>query len=62
MKEVKVNCFDLINDMLLELDKQKANWDKEWDGHYGDLSAPEWNSIMGQIMCLNDLKAKLQVM
>jgi len=57
---LKVDCFDLINEMLLDLDKQKANWDEEWDGHYGDLSAREYDSIMGQRMVLIDLKSKLE--
>ena len=59
-KGVNVNCFDLIKEMLLDLDKQIIRWNKEWDGHYGDLSAQEYDSIAGRKMALIDLKSKLE--
>mgnify|MGYP003122821599 CR=1 FL=1 len=62
MPSFKVHCFRKINEMLDKLDKDIESWREEWDDHYGDLSASQYDFLIGQKIILQELKENLNKM
>jgi|TARA_R110000744_G_scaffold357289_1_gene464106 hypothetical protein len=44
-----------VEEMLVDNAASKARIDKEWDGHYGDLSCVEYESNAGECGALHDV-------
>ena len=62
MPSFKVHCFRKINEMLDKLDKDIESWREERDDHYGDLSASQYDFLIGQKIILQELKENLNKM
>ena len=44
-----------VQEMIVDNAARKAQIDKDWDGHYGDLSCVEYESNAGELGALTDV-------
>ena len=48
--------LSIIDLLLTESKGYLDNWNDEWDGHVGELSAPEYSAITSEISTLGHLR------
>ena len=48
--------LSIIDSLLIEANASLDNWNEQWDGHIGDLSANEYYCIMTEIGVLKHLR------
>ena len=48
--------LSIIDLLLTEAKDYLDNWNEEWDGHLGDLSAPEYCALTSEISILTHLR------